>query len=83
MGTMFGFVSAALLTPVHGGEGGTEMPAAPGVVSPPRVLRTLGDVRATTVLCVAMPSINSPPLTLARPSKPYPTAVAQSRLCLF
>lgn len=33
LGTMFGFVSAALLTPIHGGEREDGLPAAPGVVS--------------------------------------------------
>ncbi|CAB1121510.1 unnamed protein product [Ectocarpus sp. CCAP 1310/34] len=32
LGTMFGFVSAALLTPIHGGEREHGLPAAPGVV---------------------------------------------------
>ncbi|CAM9520838.1 unnamed protein product [Ectocarpus sp. 12 AP-2014] len=32
LGTMFGFVSAALLTPIHGGEREYGLPAAPGVV---------------------------------------------------
>eukprot|EP00903_Cladosiphon_okamuranus_P008065 g7779.t1 len=32
LGTMFGFVSAALLTPIHGGEQEDGLPAAPGVV---------------------------------------------------
>eukprot|EP00752_Nemacystus_decipiens_P001853 g1786.t1 len=32
LGTMFGFVSAALLTPVHGGGPDDGLPAAPGVV---------------------------------------------------
>ncbi|CAM9306022.1 unnamed protein product [Ectocarpus sp. 6 AP-2014] len=32
LGTMFGFVSAALLTPIHGGEREHGLPAAPGVI---------------------------------------------------
>ncbi|CAM9804759.1 unnamed protein product [Scytosiphon promiscuus] len=32
LGTMFGFISAALLTPIHGGEREEGVPAAPGVI---------------------------------------------------
>lgn len=48
LGTMFGFVSAALLTPTHGDGGGNAMPAAPGVVSPFSLLPSPQDVGATT-----------------------------------